>query len=290
MYRTIPKGMYDAGMYGASMYGEQSDYANFILDGRTQNDADAQAVISACSLSAGAQQNAAYFLVGALKFYSIWSKMVGLYGLCGGTAAAHKVNWKTVKDNAGLYDLTYINGGALTHSANGVLGGSSAAGNTGLTFSILDKNSVHFSLYSRTSGSIAGNDMGNYDAPGSSYSRLLLNLSGLVYWGANSTAEFNNTAAAGDGTGLYISNRINTNTCSLFKRGTKVNTRTSAPQTTTSAYSFYLFNVNQSGSPSTSASGRVQSFCSIGSGLTDSEAITLSWIVQTYQRILGRDV
>ena len=55
-------------------------------------DTDAQAFITAASISDSTQQTAINTLVTDLKTYNIWSKMKALYPMVGGSASTHKWN------------------------------------------------------------------------------------------------------------------------------------------------------------------------------------------------------
>lgn len=266
--------------------GGSAGTGNFIADGRAKNDLDAAAVISACSLSAGAQQDAAYFLIGALKFYSLWSKMTGLYGLCGGTAAAHKVNWKT----PGTYDIqnaanaTWTSG--VTHNSNGITGnGTSGYGDTGLAPIVIGQNSAHISIYSRTSST---------EAKYATRSTQAVPTSGIIpmwtdskaYVSINSAGEDSITVP--DGAGLFTVTRTGASTVGFFKGSRKLlaSTRASVAPSTINLYICCSNNVGTAAS----FSARNYAFYSAGSGLTDQDAYNLSMIVQSYQTILGRAV
>lgn len=255
---------------------------NVIVDSRLQSDTDAAAIISACSLSAGAQQNAAYFLVGALKYYSLWTKMTALYGFAGGTAGAHSINWKT----PGTYNITW--NGTVTHNSNGITGnGSTGYGDTGLIpNSVLSQNSKHLSLYSRTDGQSTAVDFGAYSSASS------LDQIGAKYTNGNSLCALSGitaNSAIPDALGAYVTTRTSSTLVSTFKQGRKIASSTSA-STGNPTHSIYILVRNVTGSPESAKSSRNLSFASIGSGLTDQDAINLSAIVQSYQTILGRAV
>ena len=57
-------------------------------------DADAQAFITAASITDPTQQSAINTLVVNLKSYGIWNQMFAIYPFVGGTAASHKWNLK----------------------------------------------------------------------------------------------------------------------------------------------------------------------------------------------------
>ena len=92
-------------------------------------DPDAQAFITAASITDPTQQSAINQLVVDLKGYGVWTKMKALYPFCGSTASQHKWNLKDPRDLDAAFRLVF-NGG-WTHSVNGALpNGTNAFANT----------------------------------------------------------------------------------------------------------------------------------------------------------------
>ena len=117
-------------------------------------DTDAQNVINAIQ-STGVtltttQKNACNQLIGNLKTYGIWTKIKALYGFLGGTASAHKFNWKDPRDLDAAYRLVF-NGG-WTHSSTGALpnGTTGYADTKIIPNNVVSLSSAHFSKYNRT--------------------------------------------------------------------------------------------------------------------------------------------
>lgn len=259
--------------------------SDYWLKSRGQTDTDAAAVISACSLSAGAQQNACYFLIGALKYYSLWSKMTALYGFVGGSAASHAVNWKT----PGVYNITWS--GTVTHNSNGITGdGSTGYGDTGINaLSVLSTNSAHLSLYSRTNSAIAAYDMGCGAYPSPQQFTMYLKYTTNACATGISCAESISKSNVTDSQGLTIGSRTGASAVALYKRGVPL------VKATTASIAMPNYNVmicarRQGTGGVSDFSNRNLSFCSIGFGLSDTDAINLSSIVQSFQTILGRAV
>lgn len=283
MYKAELKGgMYESGLY-TGLFPSDSGLADFIIDGRAQNDANALAVISACSLGAGAQQNAAFFLVGALKAYSLWGKMVGLYGLAGGTAAAHSVNWKS----PGTYDIQNVANATwtgMTHNSNGITGnGSTQYGDTGIVPStVLSLTNCHLSGYLRTNTTENKAGMGSVVVNNRFYFHPYY-ADALSYVGLAAATE----KTSPGGPGFTLASKTAANSFKVFFRSRLVGTST-VTDTALPNINAYICGVNNNGV--LSASNRNFAFFSIGSGLTDTEACNLSWIVQAYQTLLGRQV
>ncbi len=122
-------------------------------------DPDAQAFITAASITDPTQQSAINQLVLDLKGYSIWTKMKAIYPYVGGTSSSTSYNLK----NPAQFQITW-NGG-VTWSNNGVLfGGVNGYGNTGYNISVNNTGSnISAGVYSRTSGINAGSEFGAVD-------------------------------------------------------------------------------------------------------------------------------
>ena len=115
---------------------------------------EAQAVISAIEGTGvtltTTQKDACNQYIVDLQGYGLWTKIKALYGFLGGTAAAHKFNWKNPVDTDAAFRLTFS--GGWVHSSTGAKpNGINAFANTYLTSSTeLSLNSTHISYYSRT--------------------------------------------------------------------------------------------------------------------------------------------
>ena len=106
-------------------------------------DSDAQAFLTAASITNIVQQKAVNDLVIALKGYSIWTKMKALYPVVGGTAARHAINLRT----PGTYNLSFTAG--WTHSSTGMTPTNAYANTSLVPSSVLSQNNTHISYYSR---------------------------------------------------------------------------------------------------------------------------------------------
>lgn len=246
------------------------------------SDADAQAFITAASITDPTQISAIDQLVLDLKSYNIWTKMSAIYPICGGSASSHAVNLKT----PGTYNLTFSTG--WTHASTGMTP-SSAYADTALTTSVIGLNSGHLSYYSRTNSTIAAEEMGALQNSPNSYTDLLINYSGF-----GATFRYNDNGA-GTGTanansqGFYIGSRTASNVIKLFKNGSTLQSLTSASGSTSSTRNIYIGAINNAGTPFF-YSNRQCAFASIGDGLTDTEASNFYTAVQAYQTTLSRNV
>ena len=83
-------------------------------------DPDAQAFITAAGITDPTQQSAINTLVVDLKSDGLWTKMIAIYPLVGGTASSQKYNLKDPRDLDVAYRLTF--GGGWDHSSFGIGG------------------------------------------------------------------------------------------------------------------------------------------------------------------------
>jgi hypothetical protein len=83
-------------------------------------DPDAQAFITAAGITDPTQQSAINTLVVDLKSDGLWTKMIAIYPLVGGTASSQKYNLKDPRDLDVAYRLTFY--GGWVHDSNGITG------------------------------------------------------------------------------------------------------------------------------------------------------------------------
>jgi hypothetical protein len=252
-------------------------------------DPDAQAFITAASITNTTQQNAINTLVVSLKGYGVWSKMKAIYPFVGGTASTHKWNLKDPRDLDAAFRLVF-NGG-WTHSANGALpNGTNAFANSYLNPSLqLSLNNSHLSYYSRTNISGNQSEIGLFNQVTNIGIYLLYNFSGTLFTSINSNTFNRGSTPFTPTTGLLIGSRINS---TQEKYYFKNNTPITYSQNTTSLINgnVYLACYNRPGNMPTNYSSKEVAFSSIGDGLTDTEASNLYLAVQNYQVALSRQV
>ncbi len=253
-------------------------------------DTDAQAFITAASITDNTQKTAINTLVTDLKTYNIWTKMKAIYPFVGGTSASHRFNLKDPRTVNAAFYLDFIGGG--THSATGYAGnGNNAWANTFFNAqSNLTNSNLHLSFYSRTAnpGVVSyGNEMtvaGNYNS--SSWITLRTNnktAGGNAYFSAGN----DNISATTSQTlnGFFIGSETSSNLRKLFRNGSVIVT-----DTTNDTNSLPSLNIAILGRDEGNYSANESAFASIGDGLTDAEAANLYSAVQTYQTTLSRNV
>ena len=240
-------------------------------------DPDAQAFITAASITDPTQQGAINTLVVDLKGYNIWTKFKAIYPVVGGSASSHAVNLKT----PGTYNLSFQVG--WTHSATGMLPLNTFA-NTNLNDNtILTLNSVHISYYSRTNENIAVIEMGTGLSDGLF---IEARTAGISYYRVHSTTLLQH--ADSDSRAFYVANRTASNVMNAWKNGVKLATSSGA-STTKQNFNIYIGALNNGGTASFQTNKQC-AFASIGDGLTDTDAANFYTAVQAYQTTLSRQV
>ena len=250
-------------------------------------DSDAQAFITAASITDSTQQSAINTLVTQLKTYGIWSKMKALYPFVGGTAAQHRFNLKDPRPVNEAFYLSFYGGG--THGPNGYLPNGNSYADTFLApQATLSQNSTHVSYYSRTNNMLDGIDFGSATA---SFTNQLYSyikaVDGKTYFRINRSGTAESNIAIADSRLFYMINRNSPTQEVLFTNTTKNTFNYNS--TGLSNYSIFLGSTNLGGTPSIYGS-KESAFASIGDGLTDTEASNFYTAVQTFQTTLGRQV
>jgi hypothetical protein len=233
-------------------------------------DPDAQAFITAASITDPTQQAAINTLVLDLKGYSIWTKMKAIYPIVGGIASSHAVNLKT----PGTYNLTF--GTGWTHTSNGMTSLMTFA-QTGIQPStVLGLNDAHLSYF--TTGFIDSTAVcmiGAYNAP----NRLAIYTQG--YFGVNSSAWSTYTYSGGTQKFRVIS-RLSSTVQKFANNGTiQTATLNSSVRPTAN------IELARLGGATDNFNG-ICKFASIGDGLTDTDIANFNTAVTTYQTALSR--
>lgn len=241
-------------------------------------DPDAQAFITAASITDPTQQSAINTLVTDLKGYGIWTKMKAIYPFVGGTSSSHKWNLKDPRDLDAAFRLVF-NGGWTHDNNGGTPNAVNANANTYLTPGThLSTTSAHINYYAGTVNTAGGVIIGNGNL--SCYiQRTLTGLEGSLATTSVSSVANSNTAA------FYMLFRPN-NTQQKFQKNSSIILTDSKNSSSYGGGNIYLASYGTSGLWS---NARCQ-FASIGDGLTDTEAANLYTAVQAYQTTLSRNV
>jgi len=256
------------------------------------NDADAQAFITAASITDSTQQSAINTLVTSLKSANIWTKMKAVYPFVGGTAVQHRFNLKDPRDLDAAYRLVF-NGG-WTHSSTGALpNGTTGYADTKLIpSSALTAFNLHISYYSRTDSSNSSM-IGLQDDIVSNGSQLYLAGDKTTdYYSATNTDANRILVSSTNTTGYYIASRLTSQNLKAYKNGSQVGSNTQISSGYRANISMHLgfYWRNQFNVSNISYGNKESTFVSIGDGLTDTEAANFYTAVQAYQTTLGRNV
>jgi len=262
------------------------------ISGAPTTDPDAQAFITAASITDPTQQAAINQLVVDLKGYSIWTKMKALYPFVGGTASQHKWNLKNPLDTDAAFRLVFS--GGWTHSNTGATpNGTNAYASTKLNAkNILTNNNTHLSFYSRTSTiSNVVRDMGAFQDGGNPGMSLGTNTG--VWISDQNDFNIRISSSIASATGFYTGTRTTSTNHKLYKNGSVLGTNTNTNSQILPENNLFISAVNISSvnneSPS-SYSNKQCAFASIGDGLTDTEAANFYTAVQAFQTTLVRQV
>ena len=241
-------------------------------------DPDAQAFITAASITDPTQQNAIITLVVDLKGYSIWTKFKAIYPIVGGVASSHAVNLKT----PGTFNLTFQTG--WTHTTNGMTPNNTYA-NTGfnpLTQS-LPRNSASMGVYNRTNTVITG-------AHGQ---RVSNNFELFDPWIDNRVYCYINNGSSGfnvavpNSLGLIQGSRTTSTAIAISQNNSITNGGSS---TTGDSNGDLWIGASNNGGTGAFFNNRQIAFFYIGEGFNNTEMQNIYTAVQAYQTTLSRQV
>ena len=256
---------------------------NSMGSGAAAIDADAQAFITAASITDSTQQTAINTLVTDLKGYGIWSKMKAIYPFVGGTASTHKFNLKDPRDLDVAFRLTF-NGG-WTHSSTGAKpNGTTGYANTFLSPISNLVSTSGFGYYSRTNSTIGNqSDMGLLTyTPVKTFA--LTRVGTLSYFSANGddSSSFTDT----DTRGFYQVYRTNSTTVKALKNTTSY----SATLPLAIPSGVVIIGARNENTLPSLFSFKEFAFTYIQENFNDTDALNLNTAVQAYQTTLGRQV
>ena len=222
-------------------------------------------------------------LVAGMKANGTWAKCNAIYPFVGATATTHKYNLKNPVDSNAAFRLTFS--GGWTHSQSGALpNGTNAYANTFYQPTFL--NTAHLSFYSRTNTTGLFNDIGSGGAPIIPNSVILTRYLDRFY--GNNNQNLDSFVTNTDSRGFYLTTRTSATDNRLYKNLALVLT-SGVASTSIAPFNIYISAFNQGGI-TTRFSNRECAFASIGTGLTDIEATSLSSLVQQFQISLGRQI
>jgi len=206
-------------LFSAFSFGQSGLIArqNFSLK-KSSFDADAQAFITAATITNSTQQNAINTLVLDLKTYGLWAKMKAIYPIVGGTAFTHKWNLKDPRDLDAAYRLVYTDT-SPTHNSGGITGNSSGCETFLNALSVLSGSNNHLSNYCTTNTTAQIIDIGT--SASGNYFSLYQSFSG-VFFSDNTSSNSRITVANVNSKGFYIGTRTSTSSHKGYKDGSVI--------------------------------------------------------------------
>lgn len=261
---------------------------NSMSKGGVAFDIDAQAFITAASITDATQKSAINTLVTSLKNNNIWSKMLGIYPFVGGTASQHRFNLKDPRALDAAFRLQFWNG--WTHSSTGAKpNGTDGYADTWFnpSTSLTSILSCHASFYSRTQIR-GGIDIGLSISGAEISVAADCNISG-IYGLSNIGSQYAGNLSSNTSTGFFLGNRQTATNNKILQNNTTLASNTTSSSSTKPNGKVYLGGQNAN-STLLFPAAREMGFASIGNGLTDTEAGNLYSAVVAFNTTLGRNI
>lgn len=243
-----------------------------------QSEADAQKFIDSAGITNITQKIALYNLVSQLKVSSLWTKFKAIYPMIGNTSITNKFNLKDPRDAVSAYTLTFY--GSPVFTSTGILFPTiNDYADTHFIDNFLTSDNASISYYSRTQNIMSGYDMGCTDGFGP-YNEL------SIYSNEADNSEwfgFSQHILSPNTTGLFMLSSSLTNV-TRYRNGLIVSAKGSAPNTIYTNLSILIGKSRQS-----PHSGQKEcALATIGTSLTDAEAVTFYNIVNDFEKALNR--
>jgi hypothetical protein len=240
------------------------------------------------------------YIVSNMKAIGTWQLSSAVYGFVGGTSASHKWNWKDLRDVDAAFRLTFFN--SPTHNSSGVLfNGTNQYANTFLnptTVLANPKTSVSLSAYINggtglPAASTFMGAFGNNDADFNNYITALgIRPSSNIGFFESAGEGFAGNVVVYNGSislNGYLLGNAKDGKVSIWKKTIKLNeVNQNALGLAANGRVFLGTTSNNISSPTGSYQNIRLSLTTIGSGLTDTQAIQQSQIVTNAQLILNR--
>jgi hypothetical protein len=221
------------------------------------------------------------YIVTNLKASGVWDKSKAIYGMVGGTAAAHKWNWKDMRDLDAAFRLISEGAGTITHNSNGATGGSNVIYNTFFNTSSFLAGNMHMSNFVTVDNSTADAAMG-FQSNNAVTINMIARKNGLTNQSLKGLTNIISEIYAPilNTEGYHIST-ITENTINYLFKGVKQISTSSASSLLSSDGNIILLGRR---SPLI-GSFKTYGLYTIGDGLTDTEAISTSNIINFAQKM-----
>jgi hypothetical protein len=252
-------------------------------------DPDAEAFLTAAGITDATITSAINNLVLSLKADSLWTKMIALYPLVGGTAATHKFNLKDPRDLDAAFRLEFF--GSPTHSANGMQGNASSQyANTHFNpFEQSVGNSLSISIYTNSILSSANiTDISSFESGVGLVAITAKFTDGAGYFDSMNDLSNRVIVSPNDANGLLLVTKVSTSDLRAFANGSQIGSTVTTPSG--SAPNFDINIMRLTGSVEGAYSNRVYQFAHIGEGLTPTEVANFNTSIAAFQTALTRNV
>ena len=247
-------------------------------------DADAQAFLTAASITDATISGAINTLVVQMKADNIWTKMKAIYPLVGGTASTHKWNLKDPRDLNAAYRLQFF--GGVTHDSNGITSnGTNAYADTFLNDVLyLGNANKSISMYIRNVLTV-GSPMGVVNSAGTAFNRFYPEFSNIDY-STLGTSQVGR-AKAGTQKGVFTMSKSASGSFKYYRPGTAAITSTATNQSNVNG-TYYLLASNNTVGAEYSVGNLA--FASIQQSLNDTEEANFRAAIETFETTLSRNV
>jgi hypothetical protein len=227
----------------------------------------------------------------------LWDKIYAMYPVLGGVAASHAIDAKS-----SIYQLTF-NGG-WTHNSSGMQPNGTNGYANGLfnpSTAIGNGNTSHLSLYVNLQGT--GDriyDMGVNSNDSTLTDQLNLTAKRSSGTGNNTLFDSGNydpsaygrvsTTSQASASGMTVGSVRSTTDRTLYRNGANIAVQTNIRNITYANSNLFIGAQNDGGTGTANYySDNRYAFVTIGSGLTNTEIVNLSSIINTYETSLGRN-
>jgi hypothetical protein len=261
-------------------------------------DADAQTFITSAGITSATQKMAINNLVTNLKLQNLWSKMTTVYPIVGGNVTAHSKNLI----NPSTYPISFSSG--WTHTSEGIQAATPMSGayaDTGIQAGNISGD-VHISAYCATDSADYGVLISledGYDSDGYvATNRYFLSAGGTKGFGTSSDTWFNSNPDVYGSSGDYntsFGHFINTTTGNreFFKsyiNGILKYTIGGGGPGIPTGRTLLIGNTYDPnyGTPGNNNNTKMISFVTVGTSLTDTDALNLSTTIEKFQNALSR--
>jgi len=229
---------------------------------------------------------------------NLWNKIYAMYPILGGVDASHTINGKS---SSGVFDLTFQ--GGWTHSSSGMLpNGINGYANTSFNplTNIGNGGTSSLGVYVNLQGTVGDRI---YDMGCNSSDVLLsdqFNIAAKRTSGTGNNTLFDtgnydpsalgrvSTTSQASASGMTIGSYRAANDRTLYRNGSNIATQTGVRSSTYASRGLLLAAQDTAGAVNYYSSNQY-AFAFIASGLTNTEIVNLSSIINTYQTSLGRN-